>query len=331
MTYAKPWLSIDDQIATLRGRGLSISDPHRAAAVLAEVGYYRLTGYLYPFRVSRSVTDEHGRTATLVEERFRPTAAFDDACALIAFDRALRLLVLEAVERVEVAVRTRLAHVLGRVAPFAHEDRSVFSTAFTAARPGTDLRSEHQRWLERLDERCARSDESFVAHFRERYDGHMPIWVVVELLELGQVCRLYGGLRNDLATEVAAAFSVPTKQLMRSWLASVDYVRNVAAHHARLFNHKLVAAPKRPTATQVPTLAHLGSGAAPKRFGVYEVLAVLAHLLESVPSEGDWQRRTAALLADFPRIEGIDVRSTGADPAWLSEPLWTRPRRSGTS
>ncbi|MGN7190580.1 Abi family protein [Curtobacterium sp. SAFR-003] len=320
--YTKPWLSIDDQIGILRRRGLVIPDVERAAAVLHEVGYYRLTGYLYPLRQSHTVIDERGRASVVVEEQYRVTARFDHACELIAFDRALRLLVLEAVERVEVAIRTRLAHVLGRLSPFAHEDPAAFSAAFTASGSDPDRRSEHQRWLGRLEDRKGRSDESFVTHFRDRYDGHMPVWVVVELLELGQVSRLYGGLRNDLATEVAAAFSVPTKQLMRSWLASVNYVRNVAAHHSRLFNRKLVVAPKRPTAAQVPALAHLGSGSAPKRFGVYEVLAVLAHLLDAVPSDEDWQVRTAALLSSFPDIDGIDVGSTGADPAWLQEPLW---------
>ena len=326
MSYTKPWLSIDEQITLLGERGLSIHDQDRASTVLRENGYYRLSGYLYPFRVSGAEMDATGRWKTVVHEQYRAGADLEGACDLIAFDRALRLLVLEAVERFEVAFRTCLAHVLGQVSPFAHEDPASFSAAFCAPRDGDDQRSEHVRWLDRLDERTTRSDESFVAHFRERYDGRMPVWVIVELLELGQVSRLYGGLRNDLATEIAGAFAVPTKQLMRSWLASVNYVRNVAAHHARLFNRKLVVAPKRASASQVPALAHLVSGRAPKRFGVYEVLAVLAHLLDAVPSNLDWQPRTAALLSAFPAVEGIDVGSMGLDPAWLGEAIWTRDR-----
>ncbi len=326
MSYAKPWLSIDEQIALLRERGLSIEDHDRAAAALQESGYYRLSGYLYPFRVSGTETDESGRQITVVLEQYRPGADLDAACELLTFDRSLRLLVLEAVERFEVAFRTCLAHVLGAVSPFAHEDPAIFTAAFRASRHGDDPRSEHARWLDRLEDRKTRSDESFVAHFREHYDGRMPIWVIVELLELGQVSRLYGGLRNDLATEVAASFAVPTKQLMRSWLASVNYVRNVAAHHSRLFNRKLVAAPKRASAEQVPALAHLVVGRAPKRFGVYEVLAVLAYLLDSVPSNVDWQVRTAELLSAFPAVDGIDVGSMGLVPVWLDEPIWSRRR-----
>lgn len=84
-----------------------------------------------------------------------------------------------------------------------------------------------------------------MAHFRSKYDDRMPIWALTEILELGHVSRLHGGLRNDIATEIAQAFGVPTKRLMQSWVASLNYVRNVAAHHARLYNRKLVSAPKR--------------------------------------------------------------------------------------
>jgi len=324
-SYAKPWLSIDDQIALLRSRGLAVPDDDAAAAVLREVGYYRLTGYLYPFRVSRVVTGDDGRSATEVGETYRAGTSFGDAAALLAFDRRLRLLVLEAVERVEVAVRTRLAHTLGRVSPFAHEEEASFARSFLQPRStdGEVRPSGHEAWSERLRVRQAASEEAFVTHFREKYDGRMPIWVVTELMEFGQVSRLYGGLRNDLATEVAREFSVPTKKLMQSWLASLNYVRNVAAHHARLFNRKLVVAPRRPTVDQVPSLAHLSAEPAPKEFGVYNALAVLAHLLDSIPSNEDWQGRTRRLLRSFPETDHIDVTSTGVLRHWLAEPLWS--------
>ncbi len=326
-SYAKPWLSVSDQINRLRLRGVTVPDEEHAARVLGEVGYYRFTGYLYPFRHAEFVTSPDGRTRVEVHERYIEGTSFADAEALLGFDRELRLLVLEAVERLEVAVRTRIAHTLGRLSPFAHEDPATFTTAFTAPPSAAeDETSAHDRWLLRLHERQRASDEAFVAHFRERYDGRMPIWAAVEVLEFGQVSRLYGGTRNDLATEIARSFEVPTKRLMQSWLASLNYVRNVAAHHARLFNRKLVVAPRRPTAEQVPALAHLAAGAVPKEFGVYPALAVMAHLLDSVPSNEDWQYRTGELLRSFPETSRVDVSSTGARPDWLDEAVWAARR-----
>lgn len=321
MEYSKPWLSVDEQIDQLHRRGVHVPDRAAAAALLREVGYYRLTGYLYPFRASMR-TESAGRTAVTVLDTYRAGTTFADAAALLAFDRQLRLLVIEGVERIEVATRTQLAHVLGRSSPFAHEDATTFNDSFTT-RDG-DGTSAHEEWLDRVRRRQSDSDESFVAHFRTKYDGRMPIWALIEILELGQVSRLYGGLRNDTATEIAATFGVPTKKLMQSWLATINYVRNVAAHHARLFNRKLVVAPRRPTAEQVPLLAHLSAETAPKQFGVYSALAVMAHVLATVSADDDWPERTAALLRRFPESTALDLGSMGALPHWLSGDLWVR-------
>ncbi|WP_307858755.1 Abi family protein [Curtobacterium poinsettiae] len=169
------------------------------------------------------------------------------------------------------------------------------------------------------------SDEQFVAHFRTEYDDRMPIWALTEILELGHLARLYGGLRNDVATRIAREFGVPTKKTMLSWLASVNYVRNVAAHHARLFNRKLVVVPKRPRSGAVPLLAHLSGTDAPKQFGVYNTLAAMAYLLRSVPSDHDWAERVAALLGAFPSNEHLDLSSMGVGGGWLDHALWTGP------
>jgi abortive infection bacteriophage resistance protein len=247
--YSKPWLSVDEQVDQLHRRGVHVPDRAAAAALLREVGYYRLTGYLYPFRESTR-TESAGRTSVTVLDTYRAGTTFTEAAFLLAFDRQLRLLVIEGVERIEVAIRTHLAHVLGRSSPFAHEDATTFNDSFTA-----------------------------------RHDD------------------------------------------VRVFRVLINYVRNVAAHHARLFNRKLVVAPRRPTAEQVPLLAHLSAETAPKRFGVYSALAVMAYLLASVSDDDDWPERTAALLGRFPESAALDLGSMGALPHWLSGDLWVRGSR----
>lgn len=325
MEYTKPWLSVEDQIEGLSSRGLEIGDRSEAGRLLREVGYYRLTGYLYSLRESERQIDDRGRERIRVLGSYRPGARLDDAVALIDFDRQLRLLVLEGIERIEIALRMQLGYSLGKHSAFAHEDASAFVSAFTAPRTGEDgelLPSHHESWLTRVRERQSASDEAFVTHFRVKYDDHMPIWALTEILELGHVARLYTGLRNDIATEIAAAFQVPTKQLLQSWIATLNYVRNVAAHHARLFNRKLVSAPKRPKGDAVPLLSHLNQQEAPKQFGTYSALAVMAYLLESVHPGRDWSIRVATLLRNFPTTEHLDVGSMGVAAGWLDQNLW---------
>lgn len=211
--YAKPWLTFDDQIDKLIARGVIIADRVVAAKLLRTVGYYRLTGYLYPFRTSERYIDEDDRERTRVMNRYVEGTSIEDAARLLAFDHELRLLVLDGVERIEITLRTQIGHTVGRVGPFAHQTASTFVSAFTEshtdASTGAPLPSRLDGWLKRVQERRDNSDEAFVAHFRTKYDDQMPIWALTELLELGHLSRLYAGLRNDLATEIAAAFDVP--------------------------------------------------------------------------------------------------------------------------
>ncbi len=327
--YTKPWLSLEQQVERLANRGVEVGDRDRAAAVLKAVGYYRLTGYLYPFRESEKYVDDSGRERTRVLSGYRAGTRLDHAEAIIDFDRRLRMLVMDGVERIEVAVRMQLGYVLGRSSAFAHEDPSVFTESFVEAKTdpesGEPLSSPHATWLERADERRAKSDEQFVAHFRDKYDDRMPIWALTEVLELGQLAVLYRGLRQQDSQEIALAFGAPTKKIMVSWLASLNYVRNVAAHHARLFNRKLQHAPARPKAGQVPVLDHLRDEQTAKGvFGTYNALAVIAHLLPSIEAETTWRRRLATLLLRFPESHALTLASIGVPQGWESLDLWRR-------
>lgn len=247
--------------------------------------------------------------------------------SIIDFDRRLRLLVMEGVERIEVAVRMRTGYILGRSSAFAHEIPACFDDSFTSS--GTDSRdpraSKHVEWLQRVKQRRDSSDEQFVTHFREKYADHMPVWALTELLELGHLSSLYRGMLQKDAEELAGAFGVPKKRTMTSWLASLNYVRNVAAHHARLFNRKLQNAPSRPTVGSVPVLDHLRAPDAPKEdFGTYNALAVIAYLLLSIEEEPAWAGRIAELLKGFPTSHVLTIQSMGVPEGWESLELWHR-------
>lgn len=324
MEYTKKWLSLEAQVERLAQRGLEVDDPARAVGLLQSIGY-RVTGYLYPFLESEEYVDDEARTKTRVLNKYRPGTALHHAESIIDFDRRLRLLVMEGVERIEVAVRMRTGYVLGRASAFAHEDPVCFDDSFTRA--NTDSRdprpSKQVAWLERIKERRESSDEQFVVHFREKYDDHMPVWALTELLELGHLSNLYRGMLQKDAEEVALAFGVPKKKMMISWLASLNYVRNAAAHHARLFNRKLQNAPSRPTAGSVPLLDHLRAPDAPKEdFGTYNALAIVAYMLRSIEEEPSWALRMAELFRAFPTSHALSIQSIGVPQEWQMLGLW---------
>ncbi|TIH38976.1 Abi family protein [Subtercola vilae] len=325
--YTKTWLSVEDQAAKLGLRGVSFGDGTSCLSLLSAVGYYRLTGYLYPFRESRAYRDSAGRERVRILSSYRPGTSIEYASQLIDFDRRLRMLVLDGIERVEISFRMQLGYVLGRVPAFGHLDPANFVGAFTQERldatSGESLPSKHEEWMARVRERQASSDEAFVTHFREKYDDRMPIWALTEILELGQLGRLYSGLSNSIASEISAAYGAPTKKMMSSWISSINYVRNVSAHHARLFNRKLVSAPARPAVGQVPLLDHLRAAVSSKEvFGLYNVLAVIAFLLRTIEPDSGWNERMVELMREFPSSGPVALRSIGIPALWTALDLW---------
>lgn len=325
--YTKPWLSLEEQVTRLASRGVDVGPRDRARSLLSAVGYYRLTGYLYPFRCSEQYGDANGHEQTRILSEYRPGTSIDHAARLIDFDWRLRMLVMDGIERVEVAVRMQVGYVLGYRSPFAHLDIANFTSSFTELRAdaetGEELPSNHDEGLRRVKERRDGSDEAFVAHFRDKHDDQMPIWALTEILELGHLARLYRGLNQSDAEEIAGAFGVPTKKVMVSWLASLNYVRNVAAHHARLFNRKLQYAPGRPRKGAVRLLDHMRDEQTAKSvYGLYNALAVIAYLLRSIDSESGWCQRLVALVHTFPATPALSVRSLGFPDEWATLELW---------
>lgn len=110
---------------------------------------------------------------------------------------------------------------------------------------------------------------------------------------------------------------------MTSWLASLNYVRNVAAHHSRLFNRKLQHAPARPKSGLIPVLDHLRDEETAKGvFGTYNALAVIANLLRSIDPGTDCAKQLSALLREFPASHALTLESMGAPRDWDSLALW---------
>ena len=161
MPYNRPLMSFADQLQQLVDRGLEVTDSASAISYLDRIGYYRLGGYWYPFR-------QNGPEPDLVKsDDFVAGTHFSDALNLYVFDKKLRLLVLDALERIEVAIRVDLAHILGQRDTFAYTDSQWFDGRFTRPR-GRQGKSDHDQWLERYDRLVSRSKETFIRHYKNK-------------------------------------------------------------------------------------------------------------------------------------------------------------------
>jgi abortive infection bacteriophage resistance protein len=127
MAYSKPYLPIPDQLALIKGRGMIISDDALAEAYLNKIGYYRLSGYWYPYRKSTS-----DGSATIVSDQFRNGTKFSEIVDLYVFDKKLRLLMMDVIERIEIALRVQITLQLGKYGSHAHRGLASFEFCLKA-------------------------------------------------------------------------------------------------------------------------------------------------------------------------------------------------------
>lgn len=295
--YDKPALTIDQQIALLIARGMVVADPQRAQRVLSNVSYYRLSGYWYPLRK----VDSAGQRT----DDFRPGSSFEQAVDLYEFDRQLRLEVLDGVERVEVALRTSVTYRFGLAAgAFGHADPARFRAGF-----------DHADWLRRVEEEIGRSQETFVEHYRKRYDGHprLPLWMATEVMSFGSLSRLFKNVAPDVQRAIAEPFDVH-HSVLASWLHVITVVRNICAHHARLWNRELGVRPKLPS--------HDPGWKVPASDRLFAVLLILRHMLRALGEGSAWAARIEQLVDPIAR-KGANGTSMGLPPQWMEHPRWT--------
>ncbi|GAA1591301.1 MULTISPECIES: Abi family protein [Kribbella] len=317
-TYAKPHLAFADQVQLLKSRGLVIDDDAEAEHLLSSIGYYRLSGYWY---VYRRRLDGSRRADTFVDG-----TTFRQVVQLYDTDRRLKLHLLDSLERIEIAVRVMIGFTLGRRGAYAHLAAGNLDGRFTQSRSGQP--STHDRWLRKVLAAQGRSSEDFVQHFQSKYDGRLPVWVVTEILDFGSMSYLFQGLKSTDRNEIAARLGVVDQSgggngtALANWLRVLNYVRNVCAHHSRLWNRNLVdqLAPRH--LRSVPDL-HALARREVSHSRIYSTLCIVAFLLSRTGHGPQWTLQARDLLSTKIPSCGRGLHELGFPSGWRAEHPWT--------
>ena len=328
MAYSKPWLSIADQLAQLQARGMLISDVAKATDYLERIGYYRLSGYWYDFRQRGEpfcpLDAETGRKPKKVrierpvQDAFKPGTRFHDAVDLYVFDKKLRLLPLDALERIEVALRVDLSHRLGQKDSLAYLKPDLFHENFSSKLDANSGLTRHHEWLTKHAALVMRSRETFMVHNKKKYGLPLAIWVACEVWDFGCMSTLFAGLKSEDQDAIAQTYGVPDGRVFESWLRSLNYLRNVCARHSRLWNRNVVEEPKLPAAGTIPALDAFISDAG-RRTRPYLLLCICQHLIQVINPTSTWGGRLRShLLNGFPGLThiGISLHGMGVDEGW---------------
>lgn len=296
--YNKPSLSLADQIAKLEANGMVINDHAIAEHCLQHISYYRLSAYWLPL--------EHPKGQA--GPRFRTSTNFQTVLDLYEFDRKLRLLVLDAVERVEVAARGAWAYEMAKLGDgFSYLDQAIYAD-----------QNKFNRNCARLDKEVARSKDTFIRHYKREYSGpaRPPVWMSSELLSFGLLSQWYAALKEpSLRQKVADPFDLD-EVIFVTFLHQLAIVRNICAHHGRLWNRTLDVSLKLPKKSP-PDLATALNRVAPKK--IYNTLAMIQHCLGRAELGNTWRDRLQSLVGEMPFG---DPQMMGFPNDWADHKLW---------
>lgn len=300
LTFSKPSLTYAQQISHLRANGMVIADEARAEYWLRHVSYYRLSAYWLYFEHPKGMSGP----------RFRPGTSFDDVTALYDFDRNLRRLVMRGTEHVEVALRGSWAYQLAHSGgPHSYLRSSLY-------RDQQEFRTSRLK----LQQATNRSSETYIDHYRRNYAHPKlpPVWMVAEMMSFGQLSRWYTNLVDrGLRNRIAGPLGLPETVLV-PLVRHVTDMRNICAHHGRLWNRGFLHPPKlAQKPADLNSSLDLNSNQAPAK--LYNGMTLVAHVVRTVVPNSTWCSDIVSLIASHPTG---DTHSMGFPSDWKVRPLW---------
>ena len=298
MNYTKPALSFGEQAQRLLDRGMISPDKTTLIERLSVVNYYRLSAYWYPFKTIDPATGQ---------ESFYPNTTFEKIWRRYTFDHHLRLLIMDAIERVEIAIlRTHMVEQFTLVhGPFGYCEPSNFAPPLN-----------HQRLMREINEATRRSKEEFVQRFRRKYTSEkdLPLWMTAEVMTFGQLFTFLRYMHRAEKKQLARRFAL-YPPVLDSWMHTLNFTRNACAHHARLWNRQIPVRPLIPAKRHQPEWHEIKID--PER--VFAILTILNYLLVRITPQTNWKNRLFDLLQEY---DDIPLDDMGFPENWQNSALW---------
>ena len=213
--HLKPFFSYEQQLESLKEKGIFIDDPV-ALGFLKSVNYYRFSAFILPFK---------GRYENLLFSRIK---------RIYEFDCKLRALLFPVIESIEIRLRAVISYV------FAEK----YGAEGYLKEINFSSKHDHAAFKLHLA-RCIKDNRTslVVMHHEKKYDGHYPFWVVVEFFSLGMLSYFYSDLLRDDKKAIAKALGCKSDEKLESWLRCLTDLRNRCAHYSRLYYWNFTSIP----------------------------------------------------------------------------------------
>lgn len=313
--YNKPPLTYKEQVELLKSRGVKIKDEKRAERHLSNISYYRLSAYMLPYKkkVDKAILDQ-----------FKDGTSWEMIYRLYVFDRKLRLLVFDAIERLEIAIRTQIIYQLShKYGSHWQDNPDVFNPPSTKTlRDGRivsfDVYEEIQKHIK--EQLYNNKAEVFIHHYRSKYDNPInpPSWMSVEIMYFNHLSRICTGLKNRADINGIASYFALPPQTFCSWLHTTNYIRNICAHHSRLWNRDMNIVPEKLSFSK--RLIWISNSDTVKRSKIYYFFCMLNYLLQTANPTSSFKKYLIELLEEYKDV--VSLNAMGFPDNWRHERIW---------
>jgi abortive infection bacteriophage resistance protein len=292
---AKP-LSIDEQIQMLIDGGLIISNIDSAKNWLSNVSYHRLKRYTYTFKDDETL-------------KFKNGATFEEVVDLYLFDRSLKLVLFDAIETIEVSIKTLISNLMSlKHGAHWYLDTAHFSSQF-----------DYAHFISKIEEEFAEPEEPGVQAYKKFYSDPTlpPSWMMIEFVTIGTISKIFEHLTDrEVKREVCGIFNVP-ENIFISWLHSFTHQRNRCAHHQRIVYRTIkhdILLPSR--------IKHkfLRDAEDVSRSSLYCSICCMLHLVKKINPLSSFRSNVLKLISDNPQI---NFSKMGFIEGWDTEEIWT--------
>jgi abortive infection bacteriophage resistance protein len=293
-SFNKQPLTYQAQIDLLKARSLSIPNESKALFLLQNISFFRLKSYCYPF-----LKDKDNKI-------FKEDATFDKIFKLYCYDRELRKLILGELEKIEVAIRSKLIYSLShKHGPHWYSKWELFIDAPKYIHTIDHVMNEYER-----------TDDLLVHKFKKSYQRDSPpCWIFLEISSLGQLSNLYSNLKPSQEKREIAHYFGLDDSTFASWLHTIVYIRNVCAHHARLWNRVMRILPQKP---QNPKNDWIRDHQLDNK-KLFFVLSMIMYLIKIINPKNTFKKKIKDLHTEY---TSIDFKAMGFPDNWEAEPVW---------
>ena len=295
-SFTKPYSSPEQIVQILKSRGMLMDDEHKVENYLLNIGYHRLSAYIYPFYKSP-------KSDLMLKEG----TTFEQVLTLYRFDKKLRILLFNEIEKIEVAIRSVLANIgcqelddrywITKPEYFANADR-------------------FNQTLAVIEKELASSKEDYIEDFRRNYvENYPPAWMITEVLSFGNLNYIYSNIANNRLMKRIGDYFGLKPQVFTSWLTVLANLRNMCCHHARVWNRDFMLNPAEPRKT---SNAWIDTSRIDKKKIFYR-LCIIRYFLISVSPNNNLNEKLLDLFVQFP---SIDIAAMGGYKEWQDSLLW---------